>query len=58
MSAIAGLTSLTIASEVTKKVSTKITEKLFDYGANIGSDWKPVVFGKWIQSDISELLEK
>ncbi len=58
ISAVAGLTSLTIASEVTKKVSTKITEKLFDYGANIGSDWKPVVFGKWLQSEISELLEK
>lgn len=58
ISAVAGLASLTITSEVTKKVSTKITEKLFDYGANIGSDWKPIVFGKWLQSDIARLLEK
>lgn len=58
LAAIAGSSTFAIASEVSKRASIKVTEKLFDYGANIGSDWKPVVFGKWLQSEISELLEK
>lgn len=57
VAAVTGLTSLAIASEITKKATSKLTEKLFDYGANFGSDWKPVVFGKWLESEISEFLE-
>ncbi len=57
LAAVTGLASIAVASEITKKASQKITEKLFDYGANLGSDWKPVVFGKWLESEISELLD-
>lgn len=57
VAAVTGLASLAIASEVAKKATQKVTEKLFDYGANLGTDWKPVVFGKWLESEISEFLD-
>lgn len=56
-SAVGGITTGIVANEVIKQTTRKVSEKLFDYGAGIGKDWKPVCFGKWYNDEISKLLK-
>ncbi|HEV7645383.1 MAG TPA: hypothetical protein VGO50_15680 [Pyrinomonadaceae bacterium] len=56
-STVAGLSTLA-GVEMAKSIVSKSTEKLFDYGANLGQNWKPVCFGDWTKSKIENLLEK
>lgn len=53
-----GVTAGIVANEVIKQTARKVSEKLFDYGANIGKDWKPVCFGNWYNEEITRLLSK
>ncbi|MGC2238635.1 MAG: hypothetical protein WA584_20950 [Pyrinomonadaceae bacterium] len=57
LSTTVGAATGSIANEVIKQSSRKLSEKLFDYGADIGKDWKPVCFGNWYKKRIVELLK-
>jgi hypothetical protein len=47
-----------IAGHLAQKGLEKGAEYLFDLGADLGSDWKPVCFGDWYKSKIEKLLDK
>jgi len=53
----AGFVTGALVNEIGKDAAKKISEKLFDYGANIGKDWKPICFGNWYKHRL-EVLTK
>jgi hypothetical protein len=58
LSPAVGATTGIVANEIIKQTTRKVSEKLFDYGADIGKDWKPVCFGNWYNKEISRLLNQ
>lgn len=46
-----------IAGHLAQKGVAKGVEYLFDLGANLGADWKPVCFGEWHKRKIEKLLD-
>lgn len=53
-----GAAATAISFKVADRFITKGTEKLFDYSAELGSNWKPVCFGDWTKNEISLLIKK
>lgn len=49
-----GGTGGVVANELVKQASRKVSEKLFDYGATIGQDWKPICFGNWYKRKVGD----
>lgn len=47
-----------IAGHLAQKGMAKGVEYLFDLGANLGADWKPVCFGEWYKRRIEKLLDE
>jgi hypothetical protein len=47
-----------VAGAVVGEGAQEAVQYLFDLGASLGADWKPVVFGNWYKKRISQLLDE
>ncbi len=56
-SAIAASASAIVTKKLIETASEKVTNKLFDYGANLGTDWTPKCFGDWSKDKIAKILK-
>lgn len=48
--------SAIVGKALIETTSNKIVGKLFDYGAELGTDWRPKCFGEWSKVKIEEIL--
>jgi hypothetical protein len=55
---IIGATVGALAAEVATEGAQEAIEYVFDLGADLGRNWKPVVFGTWYSQKIAALLEE
>ena len=47
-----------IGAAVVEAGAKEAVKYLWDLGADLGAEWRPVVFGKWYSKKISDLLSK
>jgi hypothetical protein len=47
-----------VAGHLAQRGLEKGVDFLFDLGANVGVDWKPICFGDWYKTKIKSLLDK
>jgi uncharacterized membrane protein len=55
---IIGAAAGALAAEVATDGAQEAIEYVFDLGADLGRNWKPVVFGDWYSQRIARLLEE
>ena len=48
--------SAVIGKALIETAANKVAGKLFDYGADLGTDWKPKCFGDWSKAKIEKIL--